>query len=88
MAKKARLDLYLEDEEIKQRIKNASAKRGISMTAYCEEAIKEKLVKEGELSDKERERRRAVLARIDERRRNIGSAGSSVSEPVKESRRR
>jgi hypothetical protein len=88
MATKTRLGLYLEDEEMKKQIKIAAAKKGLSTTAYCEEAIKEKLKREGKLSDQEIERRKAVLARIDERRRKIGSVGASVSELVNEGRRR
>lgn len=88
MAKKVRLGLYLEDEEVKKHIKIAAAKRGMSTTAYCEEAIKEKLVKEGELSDKERERRKALLARMDKLREEIGPIGTTVSELVKEGRHR
>lgn len=88
MVKKARFCLYLEDEQTKTHVKIAAAKRGISATAYCEEAIKEKLTRENTMSDQERERRKAVLARIDERKRKIGSVGQSVSELVKDGRRR
>lgn len=39
MAKKARLSLYLEDEELKRQIKVAAAKRGMTVTDYCADAI-------------------------------------------------
>ena len=51
VARKASLGLYLEDEEIKKRIKIASAKRGVSATAYCAEAIEEFLRRDGEIGD-------------------------------------
>jgi hypothetical protein len=39
MTKKARLGLYLEDEEIKKQINVAAARKSISTTAYYAEAI-------------------------------------------------
>ena len=88
VAKKARIGLYLENESIKEQIKIASAKRGTSTTAYCEEAIKERLIREGEISDKEDISKKALLSRIDELRRKIGPIGVPVSELVREGRRR
>ena len=88
MVKKARLGLYLEDEEIKKRIKIAAAKRGISTTVYCAEAIKERLVREGELNDESDGGRKALLSRMDRLRREIGPVGASTSELVNEGRRR
>ena len=35
VSNKARLGLYLEDEEIKRQIKVAAAKRGMTATDYC-----------------------------------------------------
>jgi hypothetical protein len=88
MAKKARLGIYLEDEEMKKQIKIAAAKKGISATDYCEEAIKEKLQREDKLSNEEITRRKAILARIEELREKIGPIGLPVSELIEEGRRR
>lgn len=88
MTKKARLGLYLEDDEMKKQIKIAAAKKGISTTAYCQEAIKVYLTKDSKLSDEERERRKALSARMDKLREEIGPIGVSTSELVKEGRRR
>jgi hypothetical protein len=88
MAKKARLGLYLTDEEMKRRIKVAAARKGLSTTAYCEEAIREHLLKEGEIVDDENLKRRAFIARIEELRREIGPLGILAAELVKEGRRR
>ncbi len=88
MAKKARLGLYLEDEELKTQIKIAAARKGVSTTAYCAEAIKEKLVRESKISEEERERRKALLARMDELSAEIGPIGVTASELIKEGRRR
>lgn len=86
MTRKARLGLYLENEEIKKQIKIAAARRGISTTAYCAEAIRERLQKDGETGD--RVDRLALLSRMDTLRREIGPVGTTTAELVEEGRRR
>ncbi len=88
MARKARLGLYLEDDEIKKQIKVAAARRGISTTAYCAGAIRERLRREGEMSDKVDRDRLALLSRMDKLRREIGPVGTTAAELVEEGRRR
>lgn len=88
MVRKARLGLYLEDEEIKKKIKIAAAKRNISTTAYCAEAIKERLVRDGEISDRTDEDKKALLARMDKLKRKIGPLGINVTELIAEGPRR
>jgi hypothetical protein len=88
VTKKARLGLYLEDERIRRQIKVAAAKRGISSTAYCAQAIKERLVRDGETADKADGNKKVLLGRMDSLRRKIGHVGVSTAELVKEGRRR
>ncbi len=88
MTKKARLGLYLESEMMRRRIKVASAKRGISTTVYCTQAIKERLERDGELTDKIDGNKKALLARMDRLRRDMGTVGMTAAELVKEGRRR
>jgi hypothetical protein len=88
VTKKARLGLYLEDEVIRRQIKVAAAKRGMSSTAYCAQAIKERLVKDGEISDKADGNKKALLARMDRLRQEIGPVGMPTAELVEEGRRR
>lgn len=88
MTRKARLGLYLEDGEIKKQIKIAAAKRGISTTAYCAEAIRERLQRDGEMSDKVNRDRLALLSRMDKLRQEIGPVGATTAELVEEGRRR
>ncbi len=88
MTKRARLGLYLEDEVTRRQIKVAAAKRGLSATAYCAQAIKERLVRDGEISDKTDGNKEALLVRIDRLRQDIGPVGMSTAELVKEGRRR
>lgn len=88
MTRKTRLGLYLEDDEIKKQIKIAAARRGISTTAYCAEAIRERLQKDGEMSDKVSRDRLALLSRMDKLRQEIGPVGTTTAELVEEGRRR
>ena len=90
MVRKARLGLYLEDEEIKKKIKIAAAKRGISTTAYCAEAIKERLVRDGEIVPQppRNEAKKAIFAEMDRLRQEIGPLGITTTELIKEGRRR
>lgn len=88
MTKKARLGLYLEDEIMRRQIKVAAAKRGMSTTAYCTQAIKERLMRDGELVDKADGNKKALLARIDRLRQEIGPVGMPAAELVKAGRRR
>ena len=88
VTKKARLGLYLEDEAIRRQIKVAAAKSGMSSTAYCAQAIKERLVKDGEISDKADGNKKALLARMDRLRQEIGPVGMLTAELVEEGRRR
>ena len=94
MAKKARLSLYLEDEEFKREVKVAAAKRGVAITEYCAEAIEERLIRDGERSKtmirnkNVLEEKMAALARMDELRRKIGPIGLRTSDLINEGRRR
>ena len=88
MTRKARLGLYLEDEEIKKQIKIAAARRGISTTAYCAEAIRERLQKDGEMGDKVSKDRLTLLSRMDKLRQEVGPVGTTTAELVEEGRRR
>lgn len=88
VTKKARLGLYLEDEIMRRQIKVAAAKRGMSTTAYCTQAIKERLMRDGELVDKADGNKKALLARIDRLRQEIGPVGMPAAELVKAGRQR
>ena len=94
MAKKARLSLYLEDEETKRQIKVAAARRGVAVTDYCAEAIQERLIRDGERSIAEskpgnaNKERLEFLSRMDKLRNEIGPIGVPASELVEHGRRR
>ena len=94
MAKKARISLYLEDEEFKRQIKVAAAKRGIAITQYCAEAIEDRLIEDKERTIAEcksetlKKERADLAARMDRIRELIGPIGVETWELVEEGRRR
>jgi len=89
VANKARLGLYLKDEEVKRQIKVAAARRGMTVTDYCARAIEERLIKDGERSAEGEDKNKvALLSRMDKLRQEIGPIGISTAELVEEGRRR
>ena len=89
MANKARLGLYLKDEEVKRQIKVAAARRGMTVTDYCARAIEERLTKDGErIAESGDKNKVALLSRMDKLRQEIGPIGMSTAELVEEGRRR
>jgi len=89
MATRARLGLYLRGEEIKKQIKVAAARRGITATDYCTQAIEERLIKDGEISSSDLSRdKQAFLSSMDRLGQEIGSVDISAAELVREGRRK
>ncbi len=94
MVKKARISLYLDDEEFKRQIKVAAARRGVAITEYCAEAIEERLIKDKERSIAEcksetfKKERAELAARMDRIREQIGPIGVKTWELVEDGRRR
>jgi len=89
MATRARLGLYLKNEEIKRQIKVAAAKRGMTATDYCARAIEERLVRDGERdTNNEVQDKLAFLSGMDKLRREIGPIGMPTAELVEEGRRK
>jgi hypothetical protein len=86
MAKKPRLGLYLEDEKIKKLIKIAAAKRGLSTTVYCTQAIEERLRRDGDYASEAD--KKVLLSRMDRFREEIGPIGLTSDKLIKEGRRR
>lgn len=88
MVSKARLGLYLKDEETKKQIKVAAIKRGMSTTAYCAQAIEERLIRDEERTRSMDRNKIALLSRMDKLRQEIGVIGISTAELVEKDRRR
>jgi hypothetical protein len=86
MGKKPRLGLYYENELIRKRIEYASARRGISTTAYCTKAVEECLVRDGELGTPEE--RKQFIEDVDKARAELGPLGIPTAEVTKDPKRR
>ena len=57
-------------------------------TAYCAQAIKDRLVRDGEITDKADGNKKALLARMDKLRKEIGQVGMPAAELIQKGRRR
>ncbi len=84
-----RLNIYLDEPELRQKIKIAAAQRGVSASAYCLDAIRAKLATDGLApgDDDRMKRRQEAARRLDAFRARIGPIGVPVSELVREGRR-
>lgn len=81
-----KISIYLDNPELRRRLKIAAARRDTSISAFCEDAIREKLLKEEENRALEGARRAA--RRMDERRVRLGRLDVQTWELVDEGRRR
>jgi hypothetical protein len=82
-----RLNIYLHTPRISERVRVAAARSGMSVSAYCEEAIRQRLVDEGLLPPDGSTARTAARA-LDRLRARQGPLGVPVSELIDEGRRR
>ncbi|HEY66594.1 MAG TPA: hypothetical protein G4O02_18750 [Caldilineae bacterium] len=84
-----RLNIYLDDPTLREKIKIAAARRGITLSAYCLGAIRQRLAEDGLLPSRDRELDpRAAAQALDRLRRQIGPIGVPVRELIAEGRRR
>ena len=93
MEKRARLSLYLRDDKLRIQIKVAAAKRGLSISDYCMQAIERQLLQDGEVSVRDvyvssENHRSSLIARMDRLRGEIGPIDMPVTDLIKEGRRR
>ncbi|MEW6448586.1 MAG: CopG family transcriptional regulator [Bacillota bacterium] len=80
-----KVSIYLGDPELRRRLKLAAARRDTTISAFCEEAIREKLAREeSDLLGAAR----AAAKRLDERRSRLGPVKISTADLVKEGRYR
>jgi hypothetical protein len=82
-----RLNIYLDEPNLRQAVKIAAAKEGVTLSAYCVRAVRRQLVEEGFLPGSEERRKEAARA-MDRLRRQIGPIGVPVRELIDEGRRR
>ncbi|MGB5162383.1 MAG: CopG family transcriptional regulator [Thermoanaerobaculia bacterium] len=85
----ARVNIYLDDPDLKREIKIAAANRGVTQSAYCVEAIRQRLERErsAETAAGSRQRSRDVAKALDQLRAEIGPVGIPVRDLIDEGRR-
>jgi hypothetical protein len=81
-----RLNIYVDDQDVRDKVRVAAARRGITQSAYCLEAIRHRLAEEGYLPGGEAEARSAA-DRLDQLRKRVGPIGIRVSDLISEGRR-
>ena len=80
-----KVSIYLGDPELRWRLKLAVAKRDTTISAFCEEAIREKLARE---ESGVTGTAWAAARRLDDRRSRLGPVEISTADLVKEGRYR
>ncbi len=82
-----RLNSFLDEPNLRQAVKIAAAKEGVTVSTYCVRAVRRQLGEEGFLPGSEERRAEAARA-MDHLRRQIGPIGVSVRELIDAGRRR
>jgi hypothetical protein len=82
----SRLSVYLDDPSLRETVKIAAARRGVSISAYVLQALRDQLSREGLLHD---ERTAQEAARVlDALRAQVGPIGIPVRDLIDEGRYR
>ena len=84
----SRLNIYLDEPTLRRTIAVAAAHDGVSLSAYCLQAIRRRLAAEGYSAAPTTDDRRAAARSLDELRQRIGPIGVPVSELIADGRRR
>ncbi len=85
MATRARLNIYLDDPALQEKIKIAAARRHMSLSAYALLALRRQLAADGLLPSEESPEEAARA--LDELRARVGPVGIPVAELIEEGRR-
>lgn len=84
-----RLNIYVDDEHVRDAVKVAALRKGTSVSAYCLEAIRQRLDDDGVLAKgKTSDKHNAAAQALDRLRIKIGPIGVPVADLIKEGRRR
>jgi predicted DNA-binding protein len=82
-----RVNIYLDSPDLKERIKLASTRTGVTVSEYCQEAIRRRLSDEG-LLPPSRESAKAAAKALDRLRGRHGRLGVPVRDLIADGRRR
>jgi len=84
-----RLNIYLDEPELREKIKIAAAREGVNLSSYCLQAVRRRLAEEGYLpASGVSEGPRAAAQALDRLRRKVGPIGIKARDLVAEGRRR
>jgi hypothetical protein len=83
-----RLSIDLDEPELHRAIEAAAARQGVTLSAYCLQAVYSRLREEGGLPGTSGTRPEEAARALDRLRHRIGPIGVSVSELISEGRRR
>ena len=82
------MNIYLDDPDLKRAIRVAAANHGVTLSAYCVEAIRRRLGRDLFAGDEDPgERSREIALAMDRLRREIGPVGIPVRELIDEGRK-
>ena len=86
----ARLNMYVDDPQVRGQVKLAALQVGMTVSAYCLEAIRRRLADEGYLSAGEKRKMTPQEAArdMDRIRKEIGPIGISIRDLINEGRYR
>lgn len=85
----SRLNIYLDEPELREKIKIAAAREGVNLSSYCLQAVRRRLAEEGYLPASEvSEGPRAAAHALDRLRRGAGPIGTKARDLIAEGRRR
>ena len=82
-----RLNIYLDRPGLRETIKVAAARRGVTVSAFCLEAIRRRLTEEGYLPSSEMTTAQAAAKSLDDLRHQIGPIGLPVRDLIAAGRR-
>lgn len=90
MVTRPRLNIYLDSEDILERVKIGAAKRRTTLSEYCLEAVRERLARDGLVKltpGEQRAKLRRAAAELDRLRTVVGRIGVPVTELISQGRR-
>jgi hypothetical protein len=82
-----RLNIYVGTPRLREHVRMAAARAQTSVSAYCEEAIRRRLIDDGEIEPTQ-DSARAAARELDRMRQRLGPIGVPVSELIAHGRRR
>jgi hypothetical protein len=80
--------LDVDEPDLRHAIEVAAARKGVTPSVYCLEAVRNRLAKEGLLPEVDTNRRQEAAHALDRLREQIGPIGIPVRDLIEEGRRR